>query len=159
MLNQKVKIPVDLNSPPQYSLWLVKFIETYQKLSTDNLHLLADVYHQDIVFIDPMHQLEGFEQLKIYFNELYQKLSYCEFTIEQVIAQDSEAAIYWKMSFQHPRLNSGKVVSVQGSSHLKGCGDKVIYHRDYLDLGAMLYEQLPFLGRVIRWLKSRAVTE
>ena len=81
MSNQKVTLSADLSNPPQYSLWLVKFIETYQKLSTDNLHLLADVYHQDIVFIDPMHQLEGFEQLKNYFNELYQKLSYCEFNI------------------------------------------------------------------------------
>jgi hypothetical protein len=45
---------------------------------------------------------------------------------------------------------------VQGSSHLKGVGDKVVYHRDYLDLGAMLYEQLPLLGRVIRSLKNRA---
>ncbi|MBA6390987.1 nuclear transport factor 2 family protein [Colwellia sp. BRX10-3] len=159
MLNQNVTQVDELKSQPRDALWLVKFIDTYQKLSTDNLQLLADVYHQDIIFIDPMHQLAGFEQLKNYFNKLYQKLSYCEFKIEQVIAQDSEAAIYWQMSFQHPRLNSGEIVTVQGSSHLKGDGDKVIYHRDYLDLGAMLYEQLPFFGRVIRWLKNRAVTE
>jgi hypothetical protein len=62
------------------------------------------------------------------------------------------------MNYQHPRLNSGKVVSVQGSSHLKGVEDKVIYHRDYLDLGAMLYEQLPLFGRIIRWFKKKAVS-
>jgi hypothetical protein len=105
-----------------------------------------------------MHHLTGFEQLNDYFNQLYTKLSYCDFVIEQVIAQDSEAAIYWQMRFQHPKLNSGNMVSVQGSSHLKGLDDKVIYHRDYLDLGAMLYEQLPFFGRIIRWFKKRAVS-
>ena len=158
MLNKKVMDVDELSEHVQNSLWLVKFINIYQKLSTDNLSLLADVYHRDIVFKDPMHHLTGFEQLNDYFNQLYTKLSYCDFVIEQVIAQDSEAAIYWQMLFQHPKLNSGNMVSVQGSSHLKGLDDKVIYHRDYLDLGAMLYEQLPFFGRIIRWFKKRAVS-
>ena len=73
-----------------------------------------------------------------------------------MIAEENEAAIYWNMSYQHPRLNGGKIVNVQGSSHLKGCDDKVIFHRDYIDLGAMLYEQVPLLGRIIRFLKRRA---
>ena len=158
MSNQKAKQITELGLGPQDAPWLIKFVDTYQQLSIGNLGLLANVYHQDIVFIDPMHQLTGFDSLKCYFEKLYQQLSYCEFKIEQVIVQDNEAAIYWQMCYQHPRLNSGKVVSVQGSSHVRGSGDKVIYHRDYLDLGAMLYEQLPLLGRIIRWLKVRAAS-
>lgn len=158
MSNQKVKQEVELSSQSQNAQWLDNFVDTYQQLSIDNLDLLANVYHQNIVFIDPMHQLTGFDSLKCYFDKLYQQLSYCQFKIEQVIVQDNEAAIYWQMSYQHPRLNSGSLVSVQGSSHLKGEGDKVIYHRDYIDLGAMLYEQLPLLGRIIRWLKVRAAS-
>jgi hypothetical protein len=159
MSNKKVKQASELGITTEQPLWLAKFVDSYQQLSIDNLQLLAGIYHQDIVFIDPMHQLKGFDNLKNYFDNLYRQLSYCEFNIEQVITQADEAAIYWQMSYQHPQLNSGKMVSVQGSSHLKGVGDKVIYHRDYLDLGAMLYEQLPLLGRVIHWLKNRAVTE
>ena len=33
--------------------------------------------------------------------------------------------------------------------------DKVYRHRDYFDAGALLYEHVPLLGRVIRWLKRR----
>ena len=71
---------------PEHALWLANFINIYQKLSTDNLHLFADIYHQDIVFTDPMHQLMGLDNLRHYFDQLYQQLSYCEFKIEQVIA-------------------------------------------------------------------------
>lgn len=156
MLNQQMKPIDEINNVAKHAPWLANFINVYQKLSTDNLHLLADIYHQDIVFIDPMHQLTGLEHLQYYFNNLYQQLSYCEFKIENVIEQNNEAAVYWQMSYQHPRLNAGKIVNVQGSSHIKGLNDKVIYHRDYLDLGAMLYEQLPLLGRIISWLKNRA---
>jgi len=158
MSDEKIQ-PVDkVNIQAQHAPWLIKFIDIYQRLSVDNLHLLAELYHQEIIFIDPMHQLTGFEQLKRYFDGLYQKLSYCEFNIEQVIAEGQDAAIYWQMSYQHPRLNGGEVVKVQGSSHLRGCDDKVIFHRDYIDLGAMLYEHVPLLGRVIRLLKTRATT-
>ncbi len=156
MLNQEIKQTDELNEQKELSLWLTNFIKIYQQLSTENLHLLDEIYHQDIVFIDPMHQLQGLENLHGYFSKLFQQLSYCQFDIEQIIEQGHEAAVYWSMHYQHPRLNAGKVVSVCGSSHIKGCGDKVIFHRDYLDLGAMLYEQLPVLGRMITWLKNRA---
>lgn len=156
MLNQQLKPIEELNTTTEHAFWLDNFINIYQKLSTDNLHLLADIYHQDVIFIDPMHQLTGFDNLQDYFGKLYQQLSSCNFIIEHVIEQNNEATVYWQMSYQHPRLNAGKVVHVQGSSHLKGLEDKVIYHRDYLDLGAMLYEQIPLLGRIISWLKNRA---
>jgi hypothetical protein len=32
----------------------------------------------------------------------------------------------------------------------------VCYHRDYFDAGEMLYENLPVVGRVIRWIKDQA---
>ena len=156
MSKQEINAIEKLNNTPEHALWLANFINIYQKLSTDNLHLLADIYHQDVVFTDPMHQLMGLDNLRHYFDQLYQQLSYCEFKIEQVLEQSDEAAVYWKMSYQHPRLNGGKIVHVQGSSHIKGVDDKVIYHHDYLDLGAMLYEQIPLLGRIISWLKNRA---
>ena len=34
-------------------------------------------------------------------------------------------------------------------------GDKVEVHEDFYDMGAMLYEQLPVLGNVTRWLRMR----
>lgn len=148
----------ELSEHGQSLVWLVKFIDIYQQLSTDNLQLLNDVYHRDIVFIDPLHHLSGIEPFNDYFKQLYQNLSYCNFYIEHVIVDGQEAAIYWQMNYQHPRLNSGEVVNVQGSSHLKGFQDKVIYHRDYVDVGAMLYEQLPIFGRIIRWFKRKAVS-
>lgn len=140
----------------QTPTWLANFIDIYQRLSTDNLSLLAIIYHKDVVFIDPIHQIEGFDNLYLYFQSLYQNLSTCDFLIENVIAEDEQASIYWKMTYQHPKLNKGKVVIVQGNSHIKGKEDKVIYHRDYLDLGAMLYEQLPVFGKITKWIKVRA---
>lgn len=145
------------NSPVDSILWLDNFIDVYQRLSIDNLDLLKDIYHQNITFEDPLHKVEGFDNLHQYFKRLYENLSSCEFVIEQVILQDDNAAIYWKMTYQHTKLNKGKNVTVYGNSLIKSADGKVIYHRDFLDLGAMLYEQLPVVSRLIKWIKSQAV--
>lgn len=137
-------------------LWLSNFVSVYQTLSTENLDLLAKIYHPNVTFIDPMHQVEGFDDLSDYFKRLYENLSSCEFVIDNVITENDQAAIYWKMSYQHAKLNKGKIVTVFGHSHIKGEQNKVIYHRDYLDLGAMLYEQLPFFGKLTKWIKAKA---
>jgi hypothetical protein len=59
------------------------------------------------------------------------------------------------MSYQHPKLNSGKLIAVQGASRLEFKQGKVISHRDYFDGGALLYEHIPLLNRVIFFLKNR----
>ncbi len=135
--------------------WLANFIDAYQQLSVDNLSCLNTVYHSDVEFQDPLHKLSGFDSLADYFTELYQNVSSCRFVVNQVMHKDDNAAIYWTMTYRHKQLNGGKSIVVQGHSLLKGQGNKVIYHRDYLDVGQMLYEHIPVLGGIIRWLKKR----
>lgn len=144
------------NTVEEKPQWLVNFIDNYSQLSTDNLALLENIYHKDVTFIDPLHEVKGFENLQVYFYGLYESLTSCFFTIEHIFEKNNEAAVYWTMSYQHPKLNSGKVITVQGHSHIKGEHEKVIYHRDYLDAGAMLYEHIPLIGRIIKWIKVRA---
>lgn len=144
--------------PEESPVWLSNFVNIYQTLATNNLNLLATIYHNDITFIDPIHHVEGFDDLYKYFNNLYQNLTTCEFVINNVILQGDEAAIYWTMTYQHSTFNKGELVTVFGSSFIQGKEDKVIHHRDYLDVGAMLYEQLPLLGRLIKWIKAKAAS-
>jgi len=136
--------------------WLTNFISVYQRLSTDNLELLASIYDPNITFIDPIHQIQGFDRLTTYFVGLYENLQHCDFVIENYLQQGSEASLFWTMSYQHPKLNKGKSVIVHGTSHIKSKDGKVVYHRDFLDLGAMLYEQLPMLGKIIKLIKQKA---
>ena len=130
----------------------------YQILSTDNLSLLASIYHENVSFTDPIHQVQGFKNLQEYFQSMYKNLSECRFVINEVIVNKSEAAIYWDMTYIHPQLNKGKAVTVSGTSKIKEQDNKIIYHRDYLDVGAMLYEQLPIIGKLITWIKAKAAS-
>lgn len=144
-----------MSKQPEAPMWLTKFIEVYSQLSIENVHYIIDVYHDDIKFSDPAHQLSGLSQLLKYFDSLYSNVTECSFVIDEVFFQDKNAAIYWTMTYRHKHLNKHKPITVTGHSKLVGEKDKVIMHRDYLDLGQMVYEHVPLIGIVIKTLKNK----
>ncbi len=129
--------------------------EVYQKLNKNNLHLLEQIYHKDVVFEDSAHRLEGWEQLSAYFDSLYTNVIKCDFDIRHHQQVEDSGFLTWTMQLQHPKLNVGEAVKVNGVSHIRFSGDRVIFHRDYFDLGEMLYENIPLLGFVIKNIKQR----
>lgn len=134
---------------------LTHFINVYSQLNKDNLSLLNDLYHPLIEFQDPAHQLQGSQQLQRYFAQLYQNINYCHFTIEHTIENEPDAFVKWSMTFSHPKIKQGQQRTLAGCSQLRFKDQQLIYHRDYFDLGAMVYEGLPVIGNIIHYIKAR----
>ena len=132
-----------------------RFIEVYCQLNKDNLLLLNDVYHSNIVFDDPAHHIAGIDALQHYFTALYSNINYCNFTINQAVVDGDCAFLQWTMIFSHPKLQQGKQRTLDGCTQLTIKQQQIIYHRDFFDLGAMLYEGLPVIGYVITSIKTR----
>lgn len=133
-----------------------QFLETYQSLNRANLDLLGSLYTEDIRFIDPVHEVEGLIRLTEYFSSLYQNIDSIHFHFNHQLRQGSEGYVQWQMTFSHPRLKRGQDITVPGASYLNFVDSgKVCLHRDYFDLGVMLYEQLPVLGTIVSTIKRR----
>jgi len=135
---------------------LNRFVDIYQRLDKTNLHTLREVYSDHVHFEDSLHKLDGIDDLINYFEGQYKNLSSCSFTVLEAHQQLENAWLVWEMRFSHPKLNGGSQICVPGASHLR-LNDKITYHRDYVDMGQVLYEHIPLLGRAIRWIKRSAV--
>lgn len=138
------------------SEFLKCFAERFASLDANNLERLVELYQPDVHFQDPLHEIHGLADLHEYFSQLYANVSELNFQFhghDQVA--DGEGYLRWTMRFRHPRLEGGRLIEVDGCSHLRWSQGKVDCHRDYFDAGAMLYEHLPLFGRVIGWLKGR----
>ena len=142
------------------------FISMYETLDKDNLHLLRPVYSDDIVFIDALHEVKGLEALETYFAGMYGNLISSSIKVTDVQCSQTEvkdgsgegvAYMTWSMTYVHPQLANKKAISLDGVTKIKYT-DKVTYHRDYADMGQMLYEHIPVLGSAIRYIKRRAVS-
>jgi ketosteroid isomerase-like protein len=135
---------------------LEDFCAFFNKLDNTCTEKLYEVYTEDIVFNDPLHHIEGRDALKRYFATMYENVTDCQFVYHTRQCQGHQAFVTWTMTFMHPRLAGGRPIKVEGCSALTFADDgRVARHRDYFDAGAMLYEHLPLMGRVIRWLKQR----
>ena len=135
------------------------FLAVYHRLTADNLELLDRIYSADIECCDPAHEIRGLVPLRRSFAELYRNIDSIDFSFNRTHLLGNEAYLSWRMSFRHPKLARGRTIEVDGLSYLQfDDGGKVRYHRDYFDLGAMLYEHLPLLGSLVKTIKRRLGT-
>jgi len=142
---------------------LYKNLETTRaactETGTDKLSL-AQVYSDNVEFRDPLHSIHGLPSLHRYMNNMYGNVTSCEFIFlgdwmtERGADGKGCACVKWDMIFRHPKLAGGDPVNVRGMSHIR-FSDRIDYHEDIFDVGAMLYEHVPLVGRVVLWLKSR----
>lgn len=132
-----------------------RFNAFYQTLELDSLRGLGQIYHPRVTFADPVAVHQGLFALDSYFRKLLAGCEECTFVIRRQQFGESEGFVNWTMTFSSPRLNGGQPVDVDGSSVLSIRDDRIEYQRDYYDMGAMVYEQLPVLGRLIRYIRRR----
>ena len=135
------------------NLLIERFKAYFKVLHEADLGQLREIYADQVLFKDPVHEIRGLVELEEYFVTMCEDLSDCRFEYLDELVTERAAYVKWMMHFKHPRLGN-RLISVRGVSHLK-FGDKIEYHEDFYDMGAMLYEQLPLLGNVTRWLRTR----
>ncbi len=132
-----------------------KFVEDINSINGSNAQqVLSEIYTNDVVFIDPVKEVNGLTDLTTYFEALYKSLSACHFTISNYTQNEENNSIEWVMRFQHKSIANNKPIELDGASFIEYKNGKVCLHRDYYDLGAMLYEHIPVLGSVIRKVRS-----
>lgn len=132
------------------------FARVFSSLDKSNLHRVSEIYAADVHFTDPLHDVHGLSAMEDYFAELYANIQNLHFDFHQLKTfGDGEALLRWTMTYSHPRLAGGSPISVNGCSCIFFRDGLVYRHIDYFDAGALLYEHVPVLGGVIRWLKGR----
>lgn len=129
----------------------------FNNFNSDTLHLADDFYDPDVVFQDPIVELTGRDALKAYYADMYKNVTSIRFDFSDGIEKDEEVVVFWTMELRAKGLKGGEPVLLDGNSHIKFGGEsgKAIYHRDYFDMGAFVYENVPVLGSLVRYTKKR----
>ncbi len=136
-----------------------KFEYTFNKLNKDNLHLVDEFYHKDVEFHDPVGVVKGSEKVKEYYKNMYQNAQTVKFHFSNFIESGDMVVGIWKMTLVTEKLNGGEPIVVDGNSVIRFKEGKAIYHRDYFDMGAFVYENIPVLGFIVKKIKERFKVE
>lgn len=130
------------------------FLHIYSNLNATNLQTLKTVYREDVRFIDPAHEVNGIDNLTAYFAALYKNIDSIEFIFRAPMVVDKRGYVSWEMIFSTSSLARGNPITIEGVTHLEFDEEgRVYHHQDYFDLGAMLYEHIPLLGRLVKLIK------
>lgn len=139
----------------QKSTLIQDFKAFYQKANRSSLDRLDRIYTQDVEFRDPLHKVLGILALKSHIKNLYANSNGIEFEYTDEQHNENSATIAWIMQFSHPALAGGKNIKLRGITQIRFT-DRIYYQEDFYDLGAMLYEHIPVLGTLIRFVNRRA---
>lgn len=128
----------------------------FETLTPASLKELADHYTRDARFKDPFNDVQGIPAIEAVFTHMFATLAAPRFVVLEAVHEGSRCFLTWDFHFRQPRLGDGEV-TVHGGSLLHFAPDgRIVLHRDYWDPAEELYEKLPLLGALMRWLKRRA---
>jgi steroid Delta-isomerase len=133
---------------------VARFFETLQPAS---IAQMGDYYTPDAYFKDPFNEVNGLAQVQRIFSHMYVALDNPHFVVTERVVQGAQCFLVWDFKFCFKRFDKNTEQTVRGTSHLRFAPDgRISYHRDYWDAAEELYEKLPVVRVLMRWLKRRA---
>jgi len=137
---------------------VAQIIERFERLTEADLPRLAALYTPDARFKDPFNEVQGTAAITAIFVHMFHNLDAPRFEIRDVVVQGTQCFLSWDFRFRMRRF-SREEQCIRGGSHLLLAEDgRISVHRDYWDAAEELYEKLPVVGGLMRWLKRRAAS-
>jgi len=134
-----------------------RLVEFFETLTPASLERLDDFYSPRAYFKDPFNEVRGLVELRRVFDHMYQTLEQPRFVVTERIVDGAQCFLTWDFEFRFKNFDRARLQTVRGASHLKfGADGRVYFHRDYWDAAEELYEKLPLVRGLMRWLKKRA---
>jgi steroid Delta-isomerase len=136
---------------------LERIVALFEGMRREDVRRLDAYYRPDAYFKDPFNEVRGLPQVQRVFEHMFEALEQPRFVVTTRIAQGGHCFLAWEFHFAHRSFRSGRPQVVMGGSHLRLAADgRIAGHRDYWDAAEEVYEKLPLLGGLMRWLKRRA---
>lgn len=133
---------------------LVGFFET---LTPQSVGGLSTLYDRNSRFVDPFNDVQGLPAIEAIFRHMFVALEEPRFIVTGQVVQGAQCFLLWDFHFRFKRFDTRTAQTIHGTSHLVFSeAGLVTLHRDYWDAAQELYEKLPLIGSLMRWLKKRA---
>jgi len=133
---------------------IVVFFET---LTPQSVERFGEFYTEDTCFKDPFNEVRGLQEVQRIFRHMYVALDEPRFVITERVVDGEQCFLSWDFHFRFRKFKPDVNQTIRGATHLKLAADgRIRFHRDYWDAAEELYEKLPVIGGLMRWLKKRA---
>ena len=134
-----------------------RVVDFFENLSPQRLDELGSLYEAQARFKDPFNEVQGLAAIRHIFEHMYVALREPRFVVTQRIVQADQCFLAWEFHFYFRNFRQNQPQIVRGATHLAFSEQGLVtLHRDYWDAAEEMYEKLPLVGALMRWLKRRA---
>jgi hypothetical protein len=145
-----------VTAPRGGDLRVARIVTLFEQLTPADIDRLNEFYAPTACFKDPFNDVQGLPAIQRVFRHMYASLIEPRFVVRDIIVQGDQCFLSWDFLFRFKRFN-GELQTVRGGSQLQlDAIGLIVLHRDYWDAAEELYEKLPLVGGLMRWLKKRA---
>ena len=121
---------------------LTEFKEWFINLNESTLDEIVSYYDENVFFKDPFNEINGREKLKKLYLHMFITFKNPHFVFIDTIENSEGIFLTWDFIFSYKE----KLFKIHGSSHLKlNDEEKIVYHRDYWDVGEELLLKIPLI--------------
>jgi hypothetical protein len=132
-------------------------VQYFETLAPAGVAQISALYSPQARFVDPFNDVVGLPAIEGIFAHMFVALEAPRFVITERIVQGQQCFLTWDFHFRFKNFQKDTQQTIRGGSHLVFAPNGLVtLHRDYWDAAAELYEKLPLVGSVMRWLKKRA---
>ncbi len=136
---------------------VARVVTFFEALTAADVKRVGEFYCSDARFKDPFNEVQGHAAIARVFEHMYVALHEPRFVVRDIVAEGDQCFLTWDFLFRFKRFSPTLEHCVRGGSHLVfGSDGRIALHRDYWDAAEELYEKLPAVGALMRWLKRRA---
>ena len=134
-----------------------RIVAAFETISPESVSQLGVIYTAHAHFKDPFNDVRGLAEVQRIFAHMFVALESPRFVVTRRIVDGAHCFLVWEFRFKFRRFDTVTEQCVYGGSHLQLAPDgRILDHRDYWDAAEELYEKLPLVGTLMRWLKRRA---
>lgn len=117
---------------------------------------VREAYADDAYFQDTLKAVRGIDAIEEYMAESADQCESCTVDFEDVVASGLDVYMRWTMHIRFKKLRRGTTCSSIGMTQLRfDENGRVLMHQDFWDSGANVFELIPVLGGLIRFVKRR----
>ena len=132
-----------------------RIVALFERLAPADVARLGDHYAAEVRFKDPFNEVVGLAEVQRIFGHMFGALDAPRFVVHEAVVQGDQAFLTWDFRFRFKRGDPAEQ-TVRGASHIVlDASGRIALHRDYWDAAEELYEKLPLLGLLMRFVRRR----
>jgi hypothetical protein len=145
-----------LKAPTPFANQVTRAVTYFEALTPESVAHIGEFYDPQARFTDPFNEVTGVPAIQKIFAHMFVTLKQPRFVVTHQVCQGKQCFLTWEFRFYFPSYKVNQEQVILGASHLVlGDSGLILVHRDYWDAAQELYEKLPLVGSLMRWLKAR----